>query len=142
LDKLAARVAALGEAENRYRHGSPDDRATWRLRLSALRRAATVDSALVASRLAEFERALVRAEHGARTADRRTDAISADRGLLQAWKAKAPDGELVEHVGLAAAYRKAHELLNAEPVDQAAAHAAVRAYQDAVRQTLAKGKRR
>jgi serine protease Do len=108
-----------------------------RLRLSALRRAAAEDSALVASRLTTFERGIARAERDQEDADRRADAISADRGLLEATKARAAEGGLVEHIGLARSYRAATELLAAESVDEVAVHAAVRAYQDAVRRELA-----
>lgn len=143
LAAFATRIAALVGAEKRRALGSQSARATQlRLRLTALRRAAAMDSALVAGRLVEFERAIARAERDLRAANRLGDAISADLGLLEAWKVKAADGGLVEHIGLAAAYRKAYELLTTESVDHAIAHAAVRVYQDTVRQALAKGERR
>jgi serine protease Do len=137
LDALAARIAELAEAEPNYPPGTLGDQvARLRLRLSAMRRAAAEDSDLVASRLAGFERGVVRAERDLETARRRVDAISADRGLLEATKARAAQGGLIEHIGLAAMYRAAAELLSAEPVDAGVAHAAVRAYQDAVRREL------
>ncbi len=143
LDHLAARITAVARREGPQPLGSSDTHATvLRLRLTALRKATAEHSALVANRLAAFERAVARAEREAERTARRSDAVSADRGLLEAWKAKAFDAGLVEDIGLAAAYRRAHGLLTAEPPDQAAAHAALRAYQDAVREALAKGERR
>lgn len=143
LDELAARISAVARREGPRTLGASDTHSTvLRLRLTALRKAAAAHSALVANRLAVFERAVARAERGVERTARRSDAVSADRGLLEAWKAKAFDAGLVEDIGLAAAYRRAHGLLTAEDVDQAAAHAALRAYQDAVRDALAKGERR
>jgi serine protease Do len=131
LDALGARIARLAES------GTPGDRVTGlRVPLTVLRRAATEDADLVASRLAKLERAIARAERDLAAALRRADAISADLGLLEATKARAAEGGLIEHIGLAALYRTAHGALTAEPVDVAAAHAAVRAYQDAVRHEL------
>ena len=143
LDTLTARIAALVGPGKRHPPGTLTDQvARLRLRLSALRRAATKDSTLVASRLTAFERDIARAEHDLETADRRADAISADHGLLEATKARAACGGLIEHIYLAAKYQTAVELLITEPVDEAAAHVAVRAYQDAVRQELARRQRR
>lgn len=130
LDALADRVSGLTD--------EPEAQA-WRLDLSLLRRAVPVDSALVATRLAAMERRLARAEHRAGRA--RGDMPAEDRGLLGAWCAMAAEAGLDEHPGLAGAYRRADDLLTAEPVDQAAAHTAVRDYQRAVREALAERRR-
>lgn len=133
LDGLAERVTALLRAEPAGNAGR------LRISLTALRRAAAEDWALVAEQLPRFDRAVARAED-ARTAARQDESTRSDlRGLLDAWQAKAGDGGLVEHIGTAAAYRKAHASLAAEPFDVAAAREAVRVYQDAVRQALARG---
>ncbi|PRY44861.1 S1 family peptidase [Umezawaea tangerina] len=143
LDRLADRITAVARREGPRPLGSSDTHSTvLRLRLTALRKAAAAHSALVANRLTAFERAVASAEREVGRTARRSAAVAADRGLLEAWKAKAFDAGLVEDIGLAAAYRRAHGLLTAETVDQAAAHAALRAYQDAVREALAKGDRR
>lgn len=133
LDGLAERVTALLRAEPGGNAGR------LRISLTALRRAAAEDWALVAEQLPRFDRAVARAED-ARKAARQDESTRSDlRGLLDAWQAKAGDGGLVEHIGTAAAYRKAHASLAAEPFDVAAAREAVRVCQDAVRQALAKG---
>ncbi|WP_436494977.1 S1 family peptidase [Actinokineospora sp. HUAS TT18] len=132
LDALAPRVAALAEGA---------DGEAWRLDLSLLRKAAAVDSGLVAGKLAEFERRVRRAERRARKARSRSGAVADDRGLLSAWFAMAAAAGLAEHPGLSRVYRKADDLLAADPVDPDAVHAAVRAYQQAVRQALAEGNR-
>lgn len=131
LDAAATRIAALPLG------GLGDQVTELRLRLTMLRRAATEDAALVAGRLASFERLIARTEQHLANLDRDTASISADRGWLEAERARAIAGGLIEHPGLAAKYREVLELLAAEPVDAAAVHAAVRAYRDAVRQELA-----
>jgi hypothetical protein len=133
LDGLTERVTALLRADPGGNAGK------LRISLTALRRAAAEDWALVAERLPRFDHAVARAEH-ARHAARQDESTRSDlRGLLDAWQAKAGDGGLVEHIGTAVAYRRAHALLVADPFDEAAAREAVRNYQDAVRQALAKG---
>jgi serine protease Do len=58
------------------------------------------------------------------------------RGRLGAYQAKANDAGLAEDVRLAAAYRRAHDLLYRSPTDIPAARAAVQDYMLAVRQAI------
>ncbi|GLZ40696.1 serine protease [Actinokineospora sp. NBRC 105648] len=125
LAAIAKRVEAL-----------PDD-TDWQLRLTALRKAAARDAGAVAGVLPKMEERLRRDERRERRRHRVDESTSIDRGVLVATQARANDQGLGEDIGLAAAYRRADELLAAEPVDQAAAHAAVLAYEAAVRQALA-----
>lgn len=142
LDVFEKRITPLIEGGRRHQADPLVGRATeLRLRLSMLRRAAAEDSAMVADRLVGFDRAVARAERDLADADRRADGLAADEGLLDAAKAKAAAGGLIEHVGLAARYDSAVALLNAVPVDQVAAHAAVLAYLNAVRRELNGGGR-
>jgi serine protease Do len=131
LDACGARITAL-EAGNL---GAAV--AELRLQLTAMRMAAAEDTAMVAERLTKFEQRIAKAERALRTANRSAAAISDHRGLLTATQARAAAGGLIEDLELAAKYRVAAEVLAADPVDEAAAHAAVRAYQDAVRRALA-----
>ncbi|MGW5051902.1 S1 family peptidase [Actinokineospora sp. NPDC004072] len=132
LDGFAGRIAALGADTTASR---------LRISLSALRRAAAADYALVADRLPRLDRAITRAEQAREARLQQQDETADLRGLLAAWQAKATDGGLVEHIGIATALARVHALLAADPVDLPAAHAAARAYQDAVRQALAEGGR-
>ncbi|MBM7774358.1 stage V sporulation protein SpoVS [Actinokineospora baliensis] len=125
--RLAARVDAL-----------PDD-VEWRVRLSALRRAARVDPERVAGALARFERGLRRVEVQVGHKHAAAAQVADDRGLLGATRAMANERGYAEHPGLAARYRAAEAALNRDPVDPAAVHAAVRAYQAEVRRVLAEG---
>ncbi|NUT93924.1 MAG: trypsin-like peptidase domain-containing protein [Saccharothrix sp.] len=137
LDGFAERIAVLLRSGAGY--GVDNGAGRLRLRLTALRRAAADDWALVAERLPRFDRAIARVERERSAARQDESDLSDLRGLLEAWKAKAGDGGLVEHIGIATAYRKAHARLAADPVDVAAAREAVREYQDAVRRALARG---
>jgi hypothetical protein len=139
LDACAARIAALA-GTRQLPAALVDAVSVLRLRLTNFRRAAGEDSALVAERLATFEQQIAKVERKRAAEDGRAARISADRGLLEATKARVAR-ELIEDIDLADSYRKAAELLAADPVDEAAVHAAVRAYQDAVRQALARRER-
>jgi hypothetical protein len=133
LDGFAERIGALLRA-------SPDTDATrLRISLSALRGAVAEDWALVAERLHRFDRAIARAERERSAARQDANDLSDLRGLLEAWQAKARDGDLAEHLGTARAYRKADALLTADPVDLTAVRKAVREHQDAVRRALGEG---
>ncbi|MBW4720394.1 trypsin-like peptidase domain-containing protein [Saccharothrix obliqua] len=132
LDDFTTRVAAL----------PPTGAGDLATRLKLLRGTVPADWAAVAEQLPRFERALARVEHGHRTARRLAAEVSDLRGLLEAWKARAGDGGLVEDIDTDAAYRVADALLSVVPVDLAAARAAVRRYQDVVRRALAEGGRR
>ncbi|CRK55122.1 putative glycine-rich protein [Alloactinosynnema sp. L-07] len=139
-DTVSTRLEAIARRAEALAGGPDGDE--WRLNLRLLRKVAAVDSALVAGRLADVERRLVRAERRARKARSRSGAVADDRGLLAAWFVMAAEAGLDEDPGLDQVYRWADSLLSADPVDHAAAHAAVRAYQQAVREALAKGERR
>ncbi|ROP36598.1 S1 family peptidase [Saccharothrix texasensis] len=133
LDGFAERIAVLLA-------DSPDtDASRLRIALSGLRRAAAADWTLVAERLPRFDRAITRVESGRADARQVAEAMSDLRGQLEGWKAKAGDGGLAEDIGSATAYRRAHALLAADPVDGDAVREAVKEYQDLVRRALAKG---
>jgi serine protease Do len=138
-----ARLDAIGRRiEVLVAEGGPGTRASeLRLGLSMLRRAAAENAGLVSDRLGRFERDVARAEHKLRAARRHAAEVANQRGLLAASRARAHKGGLVEHAGIAAAYRKAYEQLHADVVDLKAARSALEAYQDVVRRALAEGER-
>jgi serine protease Do len=140
LNALAASIAALAEAGKRQ-PAVIDQAAKLRLGLTVLRGVAAEDAALVAGRLAKFERAVARLKHDLKVFDQRAETVSADLGLLEATKARAAIAGLVEDIELAAKYETAFDSLTTEPVDVAAAHATVHAYVGAVRRKLAEGQR-
>ncbi|MEV0678753.1 serine protease [Actinosynnema sp. NPDC050436] len=117
VDAFAVRVAGL------------PDNARWHVRLGALRQAARLDPAAVARRLGDFERALARAERRVR----RARALADDRGLLGVLRTRVGEHGLAEDPALGEALRRAEDALAG---DRAGAHAAVRAYQDAVRRAI------
>ncbi|MFD7656323.1 trypsin-like peptidase domain-containing protein [Actinosynnema sp. NPDC059797] len=125
---VAGAVAKRLEELGRRIDVLPDD-TDLPLRLIALRQVAKRSPVLVARRLDEFESGVERAERRAR----RARSVDDDRGLLEATRAGANEAGLGEDVGLAELYRRADEALRAEPVNRAAAHAAVQAFLDAVR---------
>ncbi|GAB3467831.1 S1 family peptidase [Actinophytocola sediminis] len=132
LDGYTTRLAALaGEGQ------LGDQISALRLRLSELRMAAATEPERVAERLPAVNQCVARIERRLATRRRHDAAISADRGLLDAMRAMAAADGLIEHVGLAKLYRVAMELLAADPVDENAVRAAVAAYGDAVRASLA-----
>lgn len=136
LNGFDTRIAALAMAGDRL----ADHVTELRVRLTELRLAVPEDPERVAERLLpRFDRRIAKVERELATQDRCAAAISADRGLLEATKARAADGGLVEHAELAQLYRAAIQLLTENPVDEVAVHTAVRVYGDAVRQTLATG---
>nr|QEO73978.1 hypothetical protein [uncultured bacterium] len=135
LDGFAERIAAL------LRTGPDDNAGKLRISLSALRRAAAQDWALVAERLPRFDRAIVRVERARRAARQIANDLSDLRGRLESTKAKAHDGGLEEHIGIAKAYDRADALLAADPPDVAAARKSVREYEAAVRRETGKGER-
>ncbi|MFL6118372.1 hypothetical protein, partial [Actinophytocola sp.] len=135
-----ARIEALVEAGQRHKSDLVPELSRV---LKLLRQAMAENSTEVAEKLPDLERRIARAERKQReqvSARRRADAISADRGLLEATKVRAAVGGLAEHLGLTVLYQTALDLL-AEPADVTAFHDAVWAYQDAVRRELAKGER-
>ncbi|MEU4805515.1 serine protease [Actinosynnema sp. NPDC023587] len=126
---VAESVATVVEAYADRIAALPDN-AEWLLRLTALRRAAGLDPAAVARRLGDFERRLARAERRVG----RARAIADDRGLLDVLRTVANEHGLAEDLALGEAYRRADAA--ALDGDRSTTHAAVRAYQDAVRRAV------
>ncbi|MFJ5986322.1 trypsin-like peptidase domain-containing protein [Lentzea sp. NPDC092896] len=142
LDRLAGQIKDLAEQEELLaRHHQPvrDRAAGLRMRLSRMRLAVTRPHA-VRPLLDETEDALARAVRRADKAIGTLDELLERRrvavGLLNAYQAKADDGGLVEDTGLAALYRRAHELLARRLDDLPAAEEAVQAYGNAIRHAL------
>jgi serine protease Do len=149
LERLAKRINTLEVAEQQlmslrsHIHDlSPIDchGATLQVALSELRKvAANSDSDLTRRLLEKCEQRAAQASRQSAKAKAQLEEWlgerNALRGCLSAYKAKANDDGLAEDVGVAALYRKAHELLWRSPTDLSAAREAVRNYRLAIRRS-------
>jgi hypothetical protein len=153
LSRLAEKVSELDAIEQKLMAGTArvhasdlpvTDRAgrLWPA-LSGLRAVAAVDPEATRRHLETCERTVARALRDVRKAAGDLDELLDERrelqGRLDAYKAKANDGGLVEDVPLADVHRRAYELLWRSPTDLPAAREAVRTYQRAVRRALQDG---
>ncbi|MEU5692444.1 serine protease [Actinosynnema sp. NPDC020468] len=134
---LSARIDAIAE-----RIAVLDDVATWRMRVTALRKAAAEDPDATANAVATLEKRLRRDERRLRRARSEQETASDDRRLVAArWAAVCEHG-LSEDLALADERRRVEGALDATPFDPAFAREAVLAFEAAVRAAIAgKGSR-
>jgi hypothetical protein len=155
IDRIAEQIAELGTAQQELLHHKArvgdtitfrDYATKLRLRLSALRRGVTEgDPEWTRRGLDHVEHTVARASRWVDQESRRLSRILAERrelrGMLSADRATAVDGGLAEDLELAELYQRAHNQLFKQPFDPDTARAAVRAYQQAIREATREVKR-